>query len=63
MFSIVEFNPHTGKREIGRYGSMHEAELALIARGVVMYERDADNSDYGDAFMLDGRVLSIQPVT
>lgn len=51
----------TGRHVLATKPTLEEAMAYVEGLGVVLLEKDADYLDCADAFLKDGRVLTIQP--
>lgn len=62
MFEVAQITSRTTIELFGIFESFIEAKAWVASQGVIYMEDDADHPDCADAFLSDGRVLSIQPV-
>jgi len=61
MIEVFESSPR-GRNVILTAETFEEAKAQVESMGVVLMEDDSDYVDCADAFLIDGRVVAIQPV-
>lgn len=61
MFIVYDTTRPFQRKEVERFETFREAEEYVRSLGVHTFEQDASYTGCADAFMLDGRLLAIEP--
>lgn len=62
MIEVYESNSLGRRSQIATAPTFAEAKALVVAMGVAFMEDDEDHADCADAYLNDGRIVSIQPV-
>ncbi len=62
MIEIIEADSLSNRRRIATAETFEEAMTMVENMGAAFWEEDADYVDCADAFLKDGRIISVQPV-